>query len=118
MVDKAASELARKRWEKATSKQRAEAAQKMLEAKSPEERAAIANKAAAKRWANKQAAAKAKDKTEWPVIDGLRLSSSSPSPLPTAQDGLGVGRSLPSIREFLSPGVVLRSVASNRAPDI
>jgi hypothetical protein len=62
MVDKAASELARKRWEKATSKQRAEAAQKMLNAKSPEERSAIGKKAAAKRWAGKKKAAAKKAK--------------------------------------------------------
>lgn len=65
MVDKSASDLARKRWKKATPEDRAEAAQNMLNAKSPEVLSAIGKKAAEARWKDanaKKAAKKAKKK--------------------------------------------------------
>jgi hypothetical protein len=59
MVDKAASELARKRWSKAGKKERAAAAKKMLDAKSPEQLSEIGRKAVTARW-KKAKAKKAK----------------------------------------------------------
>lgn len=55
MVDKIAAALVRKRWNKATKKERAEAAQKMLDAKTPQQLSEYGKNAAAARWGKAKA---------------------------------------------------------------